>query len=133
MQRSRVINTIGLLCTGAVLVVVVVTKFLAGAWIAILAMGVLFVIMKLIHKHYATVVAGAGGARRRGGRRRAAQPQPRHRAGVQPAPADHAGAGLRRATRPDVLEAITVSVDDEEARAAGAQVGGQRRHACRSR
>ena len=36
-----------------------------------------------------------------------------------------------RATRPDVLEAITVSVDDAETRAAGAQVGGQRHHACR--
>ena len=45
----------GLLCTGAVLIVVVVTKFRAGAWIAILAMGFLFIVMKLIHKHYDTV------------------------------------------------------------------------------
>ena len=55
MQRSRVINTIGFICTGTVLLVVVVTKFLAGAWIAILAMGALFVIMEAIHKHYDTV------------------------------------------------------------------------------
>ena len=55
MMRSRVINTIGFICTGTVLIVVVVTKFLAGAWIAILAMGGLFVIMKMIHKHYDTV------------------------------------------------------------------------------
>ena len=50
MLRSRVINTVGFICTGTVLVVVVVTKFLAGAWIAILAMGGLFVIMKLIRQ-----------------------------------------------------------------------------------
>ena len=31
MKRSRVINTIGLTITGAVLVVVLVTKFLRGA------------------------------------------------------------------------------------------------------
>ena len=37
MMRSRVINTVGLICTGTVLLIVVVTKFLAGAWIAILA------------------------------------------------------------------------------------------------
>ena len=55
MQRSRVINTIGFICTGTVLLVVVVTKFMAGAWIAILAMGALFVIMEAIHKHYDTV------------------------------------------------------------------------------
>src|SRR5215469_3745843 len=39
MMRSRVINTVGFICTGAVLLVVVLTKFVAGAWIAILAMG----------------------------------------------------------------------------------------------
>ena len=95
MMRSRVVNTIGFLCTGTVLVVVLVTKFLAGAWIAIVAMTALFVIMKLIHRHYAGVareLAAAGGRRRRHG---AAQPQPRRRAGVQAAPADPAGAGLR--------------------------------------
>ena len=48
MMRSRVINTIGFICTGTVLIIVVVTKFVAGAWIAILAMGSLFVIMKMI-------------------------------------------------------------------------------------
>src|SRR5262249_30658847 len=55
MQRSRVINTIGFICTGTVLIIVILTKFLAGAWIAILAMGALFVVMKMIHRHYDTV------------------------------------------------------------------------------
>ncbi len=46
MMRSRVINTIGFIATGAVLIVVLVTKFVAGAWIAILAMSSLFILMK---------------------------------------------------------------------------------------
>ena len=38
-----------------VLVVVVVTKFLAGAWIAVLAMGTFFLIMRSIRRHYDSV------------------------------------------------------------------------------
>ena len=52
MFRSRAINTFGLGMTAVVLVVVLITKFLAGAWIAILAMGTFFMIMKGIRKHY---------------------------------------------------------------------------------
>ncbi len=55
MQRSRAINTFGLAMTAVVLVVVLVTKFLAGAWLAILAMGTFFVIMKGIRRHYDSV------------------------------------------------------------------------------
>ncbi len=55
MLRSRAINTFGLGMTAVVLVVVLVTKFLAGAWIAILAMSVFFVIMKSIRRHYDNV------------------------------------------------------------------------------
>jgi amino acid transporter len=40
------VNTLGCAVTGTVLVVVLVTKFLSGAWIAILAMAVLFVTMR---------------------------------------------------------------------------------------
>ncbi len=52
MWRSRAINTFGLGMTAVVLVVVLITKFLAGAWIAILAMGTFFFIMKSIRRHY---------------------------------------------------------------------------------
>jgi amino acid transporter len=55
MQRSRVINTIGLSFTSVVLVIVLITKFLAGAWIAILAMVIFFLIMKGIRRHYDNV------------------------------------------------------------------------------
>jgi amino acid transporter len=52
MQRSRVINAVGLSVTATVLVVVLLTKFLHGAWIAIAAMAVLFLLMQAIHRHY---------------------------------------------------------------------------------
>jgi amino acid transporter len=55
MFRSRVINTIGLTLTGVVLVIVLLTKFTHGAYIAIIAMAALFLLMKGIHRHYETV------------------------------------------------------------------------------
>jgi amino acid transporter len=55
MNRSRTINTIGLTLTGTVLVIVLITKFTHGAYIAIIAMAVLFVMMKGIRRHYDTV------------------------------------------------------------------------------
>ncbi|MFL6109637.1 MAG: APC family permease [Marmoricola sp.] len=57
MYRSRAINTFGLAMTAVVFVIVLLTKFLAGAWIAILAMIVFFVIMKRIRKHYDRIEA----------------------------------------------------------------------------
>jgi amino acid transporter len=55
MIRSRIINTVGLTFTAVVLVIVLLTKFLAGAWITILAMIVFFLIMRGIHTHYENV------------------------------------------------------------------------------
>jgi len=55
MHRSRFINAVGLSFTAVVLVVVLITKFLAGAWIAILAMIFFFVLMRGIHAHYEKV------------------------------------------------------------------------------
>ena len=52
MMRSRAINAFGLGLTAIVLLVVLLTKFLAGAWIAILTMGTFFMIMKGIRRHY---------------------------------------------------------------------------------
>jgi amino acid transporter len=52
MMRSRGINTFGLALTGVVLVVVLVTKFLAGAWIAVLTIGTFYLLMKSIRRHY---------------------------------------------------------------------------------
>jgi amino acid transporter len=55
MFRSRAINTFGLAMTAVVFVIVLLTKFLAGAWIALLAMGTFFMLMRSIRKHYDNV------------------------------------------------------------------------------
>ncbi len=52
MKKSRAINTVGFVLTAAVLVVVLVTKFEYGAWVAVLAMVVLFALMHSIKRHY---------------------------------------------------------------------------------
>ena len=55
MQRSRVTNAVGLACTATVLVVVLASKFIYGAYLAVLAMGTLFLLMKAIRRHYLRV------------------------------------------------------------------------------
>ena len=55
MMRSRAINAIGLTFTAVVLVIVLLTKFLAGAWITILAMVIFYIIMRAIRRHYDNV------------------------------------------------------------------------------
>ena len=55
MMRSRVINGVGLTMTGTVLVIVLLSKFTQGAYLAIIAMGVLFGLMKMIRRHYESV------------------------------------------------------------------------------
>jgi amino acid transporter len=55
MLRSRVINFFGMCMTGSVLVMVLLTKFVHGAWLAILLMAALFMLMKVIRRHYTRV------------------------------------------------------------------------------
>jgi amino acid transporter len=55
MVRSRAINAVGAVFTAVVLVIVLLTKFVHGAWIVAIAMPTLFVLMKAIHRHYAAV------------------------------------------------------------------------------
>ncbi|MBH5337419.1 APC family permease [Streptomyces pactum] len=52
MLRSRVINAFGAFFTGLVLVVVLVTKFTHGAWVALLGMVIFYVTMTAIRRHY---------------------------------------------------------------------------------
>jgi amino acid transporter len=108
MMRSRVINTFGLGMTAVVLVIVLVTKFLAGAWIAILAMCCFFALMKGIRRHYDNV-----------SRELAADEEDRflptkvhavvlvsklHKPTLR-------ALAYAKATRPNVLEAVTVATD----------------------
>ncbi len=52
MLRSRAVNSIGFVMTGAVLVIVLITKFTKGAWIVCIAMPLLYLLMQSIRKHY---------------------------------------------------------------------------------
>ena len=87
------INAFGLSMTGTVFVVVMITKFLSGAWIAILAMVIFYAIMRAIRSHYDRVELGA---HHRGQRPVPADPGARDRARLQAPQADDAGAGLRQ-------------------------------------
>ena len=114
MMRSRVINTFGLGMTAVVFVIVLLTKFLAGAWIAILAMCIFFVLMKSIRRHYDNVT-----------RELAADDEDR----VLPTKV-HAivlvsklhkptlrALAYAKASRPNVLEAVYVGSDDKSTKA----------------
>jgi amino acid transporter len=112
MIRSRAINTIGACVTAVVLVIVVISKFAEGAWIAVAAMGVIWLTMRGIQKHYQAV---------------ALELTPEPGAPVT-LPSSNVSIVLvsklhlptlralayARATRPARLEAITVDVDDAE-------------------
>ena len=54
-HRRRAISAFAFVITGTVLVIVLVTKFLSGAWIAIVAMVVIWFLMQGIHRHYGPV------------------------------------------------------------------------------
>jgi amino acid transporter len=54
-RRSMLINAVGAVVTGVVLVVVVRTKFAAGAWIVLVAMPVIISGFLAVHRHYASV------------------------------------------------------------------------------
>jgi hypothetical protein len=114
VQRSRVINAIGGSLTTVVLVIVVVTKFAGGAWIVIAAMPLIFLLMRSINRHYSHV---------------ASQLVPDSDVRMKPSKV-HAvvlvskvhkptlrALAFARATRPDVLTALTVNVDDADTRA----------------
>lgn len=116
MQRSRVINSVGLALTGAVLVVVLLTKFTRGAWIALLAMAVLFVLMRAIHLHYEHVareldLSEADTSKTLPSRVHAIVLVSRLHLPTLRALA------YARASRPSVIEAVTVVVDPDDTRA----------------
>jgi amino acid transporter len=113
MRRSQAINVLGLIMTGSVLVVVLITKFTEGAWIAITAMVAIFALMRAIRRHYDRV---------------SAELVPQDTDVVLPS-RNHAivlvstvhlptlrALAYARATRPDVLEAVTVNVDEASTR-----------------
>jgi amino acid transporter len=112
MIRSRVINAIGLTMTATVLVIVLLSKFTKGAYIAIIAMGVLFAIMKMIRRHYDAVARETalveGEDRTLPSRVRAVVLVSKlHKPTLR-------ALAFAKAARPSSLEALTVSVDPQE-------------------
>jgi amino acid transporter len=54
-QRSAVVNSIGALATGIVLIVIAGTKFTSGAWAVIVLIPIFVMILRSIHHHYMAV------------------------------------------------------------------------------
>ncbi|WP_340560022.1 APC family permease [Streptomyces sp. GSL17-111] len=57
MLRSRAVNAFGACFTGLVLLVVLVSKFTHGAWVALLGMALFFLLMTAVRRHYDRVAA----------------------------------------------------------------------------
>jgi len=112
MRRARTVNGFGLLLTGTVLVIVLATKLVRGAYIALIAMAVLFVLMRGIREHYDRV-------------RRELEPEdvnpalPSRNHAIVLVSKIHAptlrALAYAKATRPHDLTAVTVAVDAEDA------------------
>jgi amino acid transporter len=114
IHRSRIINALGATFTGVVLVIVMATKFTHGAYLVVIAIPLLWLMMRAIHRHYDRVRA-----------------ELRPDTGSETLPSRvHAlvlvstlhkptlrALAFARATRPDTLTAITVNIDDNETRA----------------
>ncbi len=111
-RRGRLVNIIGLILTTSVLVIVLVTKFSRGAWIVVVAIPILVFIMVAISAHYdhvrREISVGDGDSAALPARVHALVLVSRlHRPALR-------ALAYARATRPDTLEALTVSVNAEE-------------------
>ena len=114
MIRSRAINSFGLVLTSSVLVIVLVAKFTRGAWIVVVAIPLIFLVMRGINRHYAKVARELSTT----ALDKMTLPARVHTLVLVSKlhkPTLRALA-YARATRPTVLEAITVNVDPGETR-----------------
>lgn len=113
--RSRIINGIGFVSTSTVLLIVIITKFMGGAWIVIIAMPALYMLMTGIRTHYDRVSRELAVSENE----RVVLPSRVHAVVLVSKihkPALRALA-YARASRPTTLEAITVAVDAAPTRA----------------
>jgi amino acid transporter len=112
--QSRAINAFGASFAGVVLVIVILTKFTKGAYLVLIAMPILYLIMRGINRHYTRV----------------AQELATDEVGLVLPARNHVivlvskvhrptlrALAFAKATRPDTLTALTVNVDDETTRA----------------
>ncbi|MEV0056940.1 APC family permease [Saccharopolyspora shandongensis] len=110
-HRSRLVNAVGAVLTATVLVVVLVTKFTHGAYLVVIAIPLLYLMMRAIHRHYGDV-------------RRELEPEvdgmtlPSRVHAVVLVSTLHKptlrALAFARANRPDTLTALTVNVDEAD-------------------
>jgi amino acid transporter len=111
LHRSRVINALGCAFTALVLVIVLATKFTHGAYLVVIAVPVLYALMRAVRGHYDRVSAEL-------------EPEP---GGIVMPTRVHAVVLVSRvhrptlqalayaqATRPDTLTAVTVAISPDE-------------------
>ncbi len=114
IRRAQLINSVGAAATAVVLVVVLLTKFLDGAWIVVVAIPILFLLLRGVHRHYQTVADEIAIDP-------AATPTAPSRNHVLVLVSKVSGPSLRalayaRMLRPDTLTALTVAVDEDDTR-----------------
>jgi amino acid transporter len=111
--RSRAINGFGASLAGTVLVIVIITKFTKGAYLVLIAMPILYAIMRGINKHYTRI----------------SEELASEDTGLVLPARNHVvvlvskvhkptlrALAFARATRPDTLTALTVNVNDDDTR-----------------
>ena len=114
MRRSQLINLLGAVTTGCVLIIVVRYKFAGGAYLAIIAMAVLYALMKAISVHYRRVGDMMAVSEDTG----VIQPSRNHAIVLvsqlnQPTVF---ALGYAKLTHPDQLTALSVAIDEPETR-----------------
>jgi amino acid transporter len=112
MMRSRVINTVGACFTAVVLVIVLISKFASGAWIVVVAMPIIWLTMRGIHRHYDKVAVELTPAED------LTLTLPARNRSIVLVSKLHLptlrALAYARATQPSHLEAVTVDVDEAE-------------------
>ncbi len=112
--KSRIINATGCSLTGTVLIIVTITKFTRGAYIVLIAMPILYVLMRAINSHYSRVAVELTPDDE-------ATPLPSRNHAIVLVSKVHnptlRALAYARATRPHDLTALTVAVDREESKA----------------
>jgi len=113
MKRSRIVNAVGFVITGSVVIIVLATKFTHGAWIVCLLIPAIWLVMSGINRHYKSVRD---------------ELKPLDEDGFALPSRTHAiilvskihkptlrAIAYARASRPSTLEALTVCIDEAEA------------------
>ncbi|MCU7731016.1 APC family permease [Actinoplanes sp. KI2] len=113
MHRSRLINAFGAVFTGLVLIVVTITKFTHGAYLVVIAIPLLFVMMRAIRRHYDRVAAQLapepGGMVLPSRIHAVVLVSQLHRPTLR-------ALAYARATRPDTLTALTAAITPDDVR-----------------